>query len=94
MWFRWSRGGLQQSKSQRLARVTPSPQTRFLVDYPHVGDPHAGAEAVDNGLLGMELAAGIIRVKSVKSIGIPAGNWLSQLLDLLPSRGCSGRERA
>src|SRR6266699_422969 len=34
-------------------------------------------EAVDNGLLTPELAAGISRVKSVKSIGIRTGNWLS-----------------
>src|SRR5215813_11229471 len=33
-------------------------------------------EAVDNGLLAPELAAGISRVKSVKSIGIRTGNWL------------------
>lgn len=35
------------------------------------------AEAVDNGLLAPELAAGISRVKSVKSTGIRVGNWLS-----------------
>src|SRR5206468_3120369 len=34
-------------------------------------------EAVDNGLLAPELAAGISRVKSVKSIGVRTGNWLS-----------------
>jgi integrase len=34
-------------------------------------------EASDNGLLAPELAAGIIRVKSVKSTGIRVGNWLS-----------------
>jgi site-specific recombinase XerD len=34
-------------------------------------------EAADNGLLAPELAAGISRVKSVKSTGIRAGNWLS-----------------
>src|SRR5258705_1448032 len=36
------------------------------------------AEAADNGLLAPELAAGIARVKSVKSTGVRAGNWLSQ----------------
>src|SRR6201984_148609 len=36
------------------------------------------AEAADNGLLTPELAAGISRVKSVKSTGIRVGNWLSQ----------------
>src|SRR6185295_16321788 len=35
------------------------------------------AEAVDNGLLAPDLAAGISRVKSVKSVGIRTGNWLS-----------------
>jgi site-specific recombinase XerD len=35
------------------------------------------AEAADNGLLAPELAAGIARVKSAKSVGIRAGNWLS-----------------
>jgi site-specific recombinase XerD len=34
-------------------------------------------EAADNGLLAPELAAGICRVKSVKSTGIRVGNWLS-----------------
>src|SRR5712691_1747634 len=35
-------------------------------------------EAADNGLLAPELAAGISRVKSAKTQGIRAGNWLSQ----------------
>jgi len=35
-------------------------------------------EAADNGLLAPELAAGIQRVKSAKSIGVRMGNWLSQ----------------
>src|SRR6266851_422253 len=34
-------------------------------------------EASDNGLLAPELAAGIARVKSAKSVGIRIGNWLS-----------------
>jgi len=34
-------------------------------------------EATDNGLLAPELAAGIARVKSAKSIGVRTGNWLS-----------------
>jgi len=34
-------------------------------------------EASDNGLLAPEIAAGIQRVKSAKSIGVRAGNWLS-----------------
>jgi hypothetical protein len=34
-------------------------------------------EAVDNGLLAPELAAGISRLKSVKSIGVRTGRWLS-----------------
>ncbi len=35
------------------------------------------AEAADNGLIAAELAAGIARVKSAKSVGIRTGNWLS-----------------
>src|SRR5437016_6095864 len=35
------------------------------------------AEAADNGLLDPELAAGISRVKSVKSVGIRVWNWLT-----------------
>ena len=35
------------------------------------------AEAADNGLLAPELAVGIARVKSAKSVGVRAGNWLS-----------------
>src|SRR4030095_8217529 len=34
-------------------------------------------EAVDNGLLAPDLAAGISRVKSVKSVGIRTGHWRS-----------------
>ena len=34
-------------------------------------------EAADNGLIAPELAAGIARVKSVKSTGIRVGNWLT-----------------
>src|SRR6202795_241153 len=34
-------------------------------------------EAADNGLLALELAAGIARVRSAKSVGIRTGNWLS-----------------
>jgi site-specific recombinase XerD len=35
------------------------------------------ADASDNGILAPELAAGIARVKSAKSVGIRMGNWLS-----------------
>src|SRR5215831_10706346 len=35
------------------------------------------AEAADNGLLAPELAAGIARVKSARSLGVRTGNWLS-----------------
>ena len=34
-------------------------------------------EAADNGLLAPELAAGIARVKSAKSVGVRSGNWLT-----------------
>src|SRR5271157_398227 len=34
-------------------------------------------EAADNGLLAPELAAGIARVKSAKSMGVRTGNWLA-----------------
>jgi site-specific recombinase XerD len=34
-------------------------------------------EAADNGLLAPELAAGIVRVKGVKTRGVRVGNWLS-----------------
>ncbi|MEQ1949574.1 MAG: hypothetical protein ABL995_20450 [Bryobacteraceae bacterium] len=56
-------------------------------------------EAADNGLLAPELAAGIARVKSAKSVGVRTGNWLSvrqaQLLlnapDTTTLRGLRGR---
>jgi integrase/recombinase XerD len=35
------------------------------------------AEAADNGLIAPELAAGIARVRSAKSVGVRTGNWLS-----------------
>jgi site-specific recombinase XerD len=35
------------------------------------------AEAADNGLIAPELASGIARVKSAKSVGLRTGNWLS-----------------
>ena len=34
-------------------------------------------EAMDNGLLAPELAAGIQRVKSAKTLGVRTGNWLN-----------------
>jgi hypothetical protein len=34
-------------------------------------------EAAENGLLAPELAAGITRIKGVKSKGVRVGNWLS-----------------
>jgi site-specific recombinase XerD len=34
-------------------------------------------EAADNGLLAPELAAGVTRLKGVRSIGVKVGNWLS-----------------
>ena len=34
-------------------------------------------EAADNGLLAPELAAGIVRIKGVRSRGVRTGNWLS-----------------
>jgi integrase len=57
------------------------------------------AEAADNGILAPELAAGIARVRSAKSVGIRMGNWLSarqaqQLLnapDLTTLRGLRDR---
>ncbi len=36
------------------------------------------AEAADNGLLALELAAGIAKVKGAKRRGVRAGNWLEQ----------------
>ena len=36
-------------------------------------------EAADNGLLAPELAAGIARIKGVRSQGVRVGNWLSLL---------------
>src|SRR5271163_716597 len=47
------------------------------------------AEAADNGLLPPEAAAGVIRVKGVKSTGVRVGNWLSlrQAQDLLSAPG-------
>ena len=52
-------------------------------------------EAADNGLIAPELAAGIARVKSVKSTGIRVGNWLSmkQAQALLGARRTSRRSR-
>src|SRR5450755_5091120 len=35
------------------------------------------SEAADNGLIAPEIAAGIARVKSVKSTGVRVGNWLT-----------------
>src|SRR3979411_2624053 len=39
--------------------------------------PTLGVEATDNGLLAPERAAGIARIKGVKSKGVRVGNWLS-----------------
>jgi hypothetical protein len=61
-----------------LAGVAGTARPRLVVDHhSHVGDSQAGREAADNWLLAPELAAGIARVKSAKSVGIRTGNWLS-----------------
>ena len=54
------------------------------------------AEAADNGLLAPELAAGIARVKSAKSVGIRMGNWLSvrQAQSLLNTASLAGSTAA
>src|SRR6202140_1221967 len=39
--------------------------------------PKLAVEAADNGLLAPELAAGIARIKGVRSQGVRVGNWLS-----------------
>ena len=63
---------------QRLASIPGDAQTRFVVDHhPHVGHPQTRRRGVDNGLIAPELAVGIARVKSVKSVGMRTGNWLS-----------------
>jgi site-specific recombinase XerC len=54
------------------------------------------AEAVDNGLMAPDLAAGIARVKSAKSVGIRTGNWLSirKAQNFLKRAGYQNFERA
>ncbi|HEV2379447.1 MAG TPA: hypothetical protein VG206_06580 [Terriglobia bacterium] len=39
--------------------------------------PRVAYEAADSGLLSLELAAGIRRVKGVRRIGVRVGNWLT-----------------
>ena len=49
------------------------------------------SEAVDNGLLSADLAAGIRRVKGVRNLGVRMGNWLTaeQSLALWQTPDCS-----
>src|ERR1017187_4191857 len=49
----------------------------FVDHYPVLAIRKLAVEATDNGLLAPELAAGIARVKSAKSIGVRTGNWMS-----------------
>src|ERR1022692_1496588 len=49
----------------------------FVDHYPVLAIRKLAGEATDNGLLAPELAAGIARVKSAKSIGVRTGNWMS-----------------
>lgn len=84
-----------------MARNAGRTRAGVLVDRrPHV---HAirklAVEATGNGLLAPELAAGIQRVKSAKSIGVRAGSWLSlkqaQMLRKAPHITLKGlRDRA
>ena len=70
--------GLHQSHRERLARTL---EERGLGSSSIIVRMSAirklAVEATDNGLLAPELAAGIQRVESAKSIGVRAGNWLS-----------------
>ena len=72
-------GRFLQGYCDRVARVARRARTRVVVD--HHSRMSAirklAAEAADNGLIAPELAAGISRVKSAKSVGIRTGNWLS-----------------
>src|SRR5436189_66716 len=66
--------GLQQSHGQRLARVTRGPKlgsSSIIIRMSAIRK--LTGEAVDNGLLAPELAAGISRVKSARSIGVRTG---------------------
>jgi integrase len=78
-WYAQERAArLHQRHRERLARNPGRTRAGFVFDHrPHVGHHKLAVEAMDNGLLAPDLAAGIQRVKSAKSIGVRAGNWLS-----------------
>src|SRR5690348_6839621 len=62
-----------------MAGVARSAEVWIVVDHRSQACRRSAlaAEAADHGLLAPELAAGISRVKSAKSVGIRTGNWLS-----------------
>jgi len=71
--------GLHQGHCKRLASIlgrTRLGSSSIIVRMSAIRK--LAVEATDNGLLAPELAAGIQRVKSAKSIGVRMGNWLSQ----------------
>jgi hypothetical protein len=83
--------GFYQGHGERLASNLGGTRPRVVVHHHQVvGHPKLAVEATDNGLLAPELAAGIARVKSARSIGIRAGNWLS-LADRKRGSRASGR---
>ena len=80
---------LYQGHRERLASIPGRTRAGVVLHHrPHVRK--LAVEATDNGLLAPELAAGIQRVKSAKSIGVRAGNWLSlrQAQALLNAKCC------
>src|ERR1035441_4037525 len=76
----WPRAAarLHQGDRERLARHAGRTRAGVVKHHrPHVGDPQTRGGGYRQRLLAPELAAGIQRVKSAKSIGVRAGNWLS-----------------
>ena len=70
---------LFKSRRECLACIARCSETRVVVYHrAHVGDPKIGRRScTNNGLLAPEMAAGVMRVKSAKTKGVRAGNWLS-----------------
>ena len=93
VWFRLEpRPGFSKATVSAWRAVTRGSQARFLGDYhPHFGHPQACGEAVDNGLLAPELAAGISEERQVdwRPHWELAGRCGSRRRSLAPGHSCS-----
>jgi site-specific recombinase XerD len=79
-WYRWAvRGPFRKSVVQEYrSKLEADGLAASTINVRLAAIRKLALEAADNGLLAQELAAGILRVRGAKALGVRAGNWLSK----------------